>query len=185
MKIPFLALVFLIFLVLTSCNDQKGKVLLTIGVANNSTSNMMLSLTGYKDFLKHDFGWEDKYFLIGHSDAGWDQGQMSAWFIMNAIGLFRMDGGCRANPIYEIGSPLFEEITIDLGGRYGRGKSFTIRANGVSRLNKYVQSASLNGKELNTLLVPGQRATQGWGIAPGNGARTQQKLGAEASSSWQ
>ena len=69
MKIPFLALVFLIFLVLTSCNDQKGKVLLTIGVANNSTSNMMLSLTGYKDFLKHDFGWEDKYFLIGHSDA--------------------------------------------------------------------------------------------------------------------
>jgi len=38
-----------------------------------------------------------------------DQGQMSAWFIMSSIGLFQTDGGCRVEPIYEIGSPLFKK----------------------------------------------------------------------------
>ncbi|MDE3068063.1 MAG: GH92 family glycosyl hydrolase, partial [Verrucomicrobiota bacterium] len=41
-----------------------------------------------------------------------DQGQMSSWFVMSSIGLFEMDGGCRVNPIYEIGSPLYPKITI-------------------------------------------------------------------------
>ena len=106
----------------------------------------------------------ERYYGNGQANAylgDEDQGQMSAWFIMNAIGLFQMDGGCRVNPIYEIGSPLFEEITIDLGERHGRGKSFTIRANGVSRLNKYVQSASLNDKELNTFWFPAEELLKG------------------------
>ena len=46
-----------------------------------------------------------------------DEGQMSAWYIMSAIGLFQTDGGCRAEPIYEIGSPVFEKVVIDLGHR--------------------------------------------------------------------
>ena len=106
----------------------------------------------------------ERYYGNGQANAylgDEDQGQMSAWFIMNAIGLFQMDGGCRVNPIYEIGSPLFEEINIDLGERHGRGKSFTIRANGVSRLNKYVQSASLNDKELNTFWFPAEELLKG------------------------
>jgi predicted alpha-1,2-mannosidase len=77
-----------------------------------------------------------------------DQGQMSAWFIMSAIGLFQMDGGARIDPIYEIGSPIFREVVIDLGNKFGRGKTFTIQANNVSRHNKYIQSAVLNGKNL-------------------------------------
>ena len=77
-----------------------------------------------------------------------DQGQMSAWFIMAAIGLFQTDGGCRVDPIYEIGSPLYKKIEIDLGGRYGRGYKFIIEARNASRLNMYIQSARLNGKLL-------------------------------------
>lgn len=93
----------------------------------------------------------DRYYGFGVANAylgDEDQGQMSAWFIMAALGLFQTDGGTSANPIYEIGSPLFEKVEIDLGGRYGRGKTFTIEAKNTSRKNKFIQKASLNGKPL-------------------------------------
>lgn len=78
-----------------------------------------------------------------------DQGQMSAWFVMASMGLFQVDGGTRSEPIYEIGSPLYEKVEIKLDNRFGRGEKFTIRAKNAGRKNKYVQSATLNGKPLN------------------------------------
>jgi putative alpha-1,2-mannosidase len=36
-----------------------------------------------------------------------DQGQMGSYYVLMAMGLFEMDGGCSQKPIYEIGSPLF------------------------------------------------------------------------------
>ena len=72
----------------------------------------------------------DRYYGFGVSNAylgDEDQGQMSAWFVMSALGLFQTDGGTAMEPVYEIGSPLFERVVIDLGGRYGRGKTFTHR----------------------------------------------------------
>lgn len=93
----------------------------------------------------------DRYYGFGIANAylgDEDQGQMSAWFIMASLGLFQTDGGTRTNPIYEIGSPLFEKIEIDLGNRYGRGKTFTIEARHASRANMFIQRASLNGKKL-------------------------------------
>jgi putative alpha-1,2-mannosidase len=90
-----------------------------------------------------------------------DQGQMSAWFVIAALGLFQTDGGCRVNPIYEIGSPLFEKATIDLGEQYGRGKTFTIEARNVSRLNLYIQSATLNGRPLTSWWFPAREALKG------------------------
>lgn len=90
-----------------------------------------------------------------------DQGQMSAWFIMAAIGLFQTDGGCRVKPIYEIGSPLYERIVIDLGQRYGRGRKFTIEARNVSRNKPYIQSATLNGHPLDTFWFPASELLQG------------------------
>jgi putative alpha-1,2-mannosidase len=74
---------------------------------------------------------------------------MSAWFLMSAIGLFQTDGGCRVEPIYEIGSPRYEKVTIRLHPDYCRGRTLTIVAKNTSRLNKYVQSATFNGKPLN------------------------------------
>lgn len=106
----------------------------------------------------------DKYYGSGIANAylgDEDQGQMSAWFVMAAIGLFQTDGGCRVDPVYEIASPLFEKIVIDLGERYNRGKTFTIEANNVSRKNKYIQSATLNGKGLNTFFFPASELLQG------------------------
>ncbi len=106
----------------------------------------------------------ERYYGYGIANAylgDEDQGQMSAWFIMASLGLFQTDGGCRAEPIYEIGSPLFEKVEIDLGKDYGRGEKFTIEAKNTSRLNKYVQSAKLNGKELNDFKFPSNELLKG------------------------
>lgn len=99
----------------------------------------------------------EKYYGSGVANAylgDEDQGQMSAWFVMAALGLFQTDGGVSTDPIYEIASPLYERVVIDLGERYGRGKTFVIEARNVSRDNKYVQSATLNGKPLKTMWFP-------------------------------
>lgn len=124
----------------------------------------------------------DRYYGYGISNAylgDEDQGQMSAWFIMASIGLFQTDGGCRVNPVYEIGSPLFVKTEIDLGRQYGRGETFIIETKNASRLNKYIQSATLNGKELKDFkfsagellkggtleLIMGKEPNMSWGIS--------------------
>jgi predicted alpha-1,2-mannosidase len=106
----------------------------------------------------------DRYYGYGVANAylgDEDQGQMSAWFIMASLGLFQTDGGCRVDPVYEIGSPIFEKIEIDLGGQFGRGESFVIEARNASRLNKYVQSAQLNGKPLTSFTFPASELLKG------------------------
>lgn len=92
-----------------------------------------------------------RYYGHGTGDAylgDEDQGQMSAWFVMASMGLFQMDGGCRVDPVYELGSPLYPRVTIDLGERFGRGRTFIITARNTSRANRYIQSATLNGEPL-------------------------------------
>lgn len=106
-----------------------------------------------------------------------DQGQMSAWLVMTSIGLFQTDGGARVNPIYEIGSPLFNKIEIDLGQRFGRGKKFTITAKGASRGNMYVQSAVLNGKVLNTFKFPASELLKGGSLVLQMGPEPNKKWG--------
>ncbi len=106
----------------------------------------------------------DNYYGFGVGDAylgDEDQGQMSAWFVMAALGIFQTDGGCRVDPVYEIASPVFKKVVIDLGERYGRGKTFTIEAKNVSRVNKYIQSVLLNGKPLNSFCFPAKELLQG------------------------
>ncbi|GAA4302893.1 GH92 family glycosyl hydrolase [Compostibacter hankyongensis] len=84
---------------------------------------------------------------------GWlgdeDEGQMGAWFVMSAMGLFETDGGASAKPFYEIGSPIFDKITIHLDNKYYSGKTFVIEARNTSDTNRYIQSAILDGKPLN------------------------------------
>lgn len=78
-----------------------------------------------------------------------DEGQMSAWFVMSAMGLFEMDGGTSLNPDYEIGSPLFDKAIIHLDKDYYSGNDFVIETINNSKENRYIQSATLNGKPLN------------------------------------
>ncbi len=74
--------------------------------------------------------------LSGNEDCG----QMSSWYVLSAMGFYSVTP---ALPEYVIGSPVFDEITINLEN----GKQFTIVAKGNSPENIYVQSAKLNGKD--------------------------------------
>ena len=106
----------------------------------------------------------DRYYGYGISNAylgDEDQGQMSSWFVMASLGLFQTDGGTRAEPIYEIASPLFEKVEINLGNKYNRGENFVIEAKNTSFLNQYVQSAKLNGKQLDHFWFPAKELLKG------------------------
>ncbi len=125
----------------------------------------------------------DKYYGIDPV-GGWkgdeDQGQMGSWYVMSSMGLFEMDGGASVNPIYEIGSPQFEKVTINLDPNYYSGGTFTIEAKNVSEKNIYIQSAKLNGKVLNKpwfyhnelvkggnlILKMGNKPNKKWGSDP-------------------
>jgi len=124
--------------------------------------------------------------FYGDSIDAWpgdeDQGQMGAWYVMSAMGLFEMDGGASADPIYEIGSPIFDRITIHLDSNYYPGNTFVIETTNNSATNRYIQSATLNGKPLTKPwfyhrelvqggkleLVMGPQPNKTWGAEPGD-----------------
>lgn len=110
-----------------------------------------------RSILEHYYGYGVSNAYLGDED----QGQMSAWAVMASIGLFQIDGGTKVNPVYEVASPLFEKIEIDLGERYNRGKQFVIEAKGASKRNMYIQKATLNGKELNSFYFPASELLKG------------------------
>ncbi|MCV6628493.1 MAG: GH92 family glycosyl hydrolase [Flavobacteriaceae bacterium] len=68
-----------------------------------------------------------------------DCGQMSAWYVFSSLGFYPVTPG---NNQYIIGSPIVEKATIFLEN----GKQFTVMAKGVSKTNKYIAKAILNGK---------------------------------------
>lgn len=88
-------------------------------------------------------------------------GQMSSWYIMSALGLFQMDGGAGSVPAYELGSPRYPKVTIQLRQKYGRGHSFVIEAKHASKENKYIQSAMLNGNPISGFSIPQAEVLRG------------------------
>ena len=75
--------------------------------------------------------------LSGNEDCG----QMSAWYIMNSIGFYQV---CPGKPVYSIGRPLFDEVTVNLPDN----KQFIVKTVNNSRENKYIEKAVLNGVPL-------------------------------------
>lgn len=76
--------------------------------------------------------------LSGNDDAG----QMSAWYIMSALGFYPV---CPGTTQYIIGSPIFDRAVIHLNGDMYQGKTLEIVAENVSDNNKYIQSVTFNG----------------------------------------
>jgi predicted alpha-1,2-mannosidase len=68
-----------------------------------------------------------------------DQGQMSSWYVISALGLYSV---CPGTDQYVIGSPVFGKAMVSLEN----GKKFTVVANNNSKGYVYIQSATLNGK---------------------------------------
>ncbi len=107
-----------------------------------------------------------------------DCGQMSAWYVLAAIGLHQL---CEGDPRFEVFTPMFDKVTLTLDPKYAKGGTFTITTKNQSPENIYIQSARLNGKPFNrcwlnyteiaaggTLnLVLGPRPNKAWGVEAG------------------
>ncbi|MDG2565824.1 glycoside hydrolase family 92 protein, partial [Vibrio parahaemolyticus] len=74
--------------------------------------------------------------LIGNEDVG----QMSAWYVMSALGFYQVTPG---EASYTIGRPLFDKAVIPVAD----GK-FTITSENNSQESIYVKSVTINGKQL-------------------------------------
>ena len=101
-----------------------------------------------------------------------DGGGMTSFVVFSSLGFYPVTPG---SPSYNIGSPLFANAKITLSN----GKIFEIDAVNASPENKYIQSATLNGKEWNKpwfshddikngaklVLVMGEKPNKAWGSA--------------------
>lgn len=72
-----------------------------------------------------------------------DTGQMSAWYVFSALGFYPVNP---ADGLYAIGAPAFPRAEIALPG----GKTLTVTAENLSDENRYVESVTLNGRQLTT-----------------------------------
>ena len=102
-----------------------------------------------------------------------DGGALCSWYVFSAMGFYPVTPG---SGLYAIGSPFFPKVEIKLPD----GKIFTVKADNVSKKNKYIQSAKLNGEVLNTAwikhsditaggtleFVMGDRPNKDWGTEP-------------------
>lgn len=93
---------------------------------------------------------DEFYGVTGEHGYGYgqdeDQGQLGSWYVLAAMGLFDVQGGVCQRPTYQLGSPQFERIEIDLKGHQDAGRKFVIETKGNGPGQYYVQSATFNGK---------------------------------------
>ncbi len=90
----------------------------------------------YVDQAINEFFHPTKEGLIGNEDVG----QMSAWYLMSAMGFYQVTP---ADPTYTIGRPIFDKVALPVNGG-----EFTITAENNSEENIYVKAATINGKPL-------------------------------------
>nr|WP_295921252.1 GH92 family glycosyl hydrolase [uncultured Dyadobacter sp.] len=98
-----------------------------------------------------DVWFKDNIFGIPGDEDG---GGMTAFVVFSSMGFYPLTPGV---PTYTIGSPVFEKITIDLPN----GKQFKVIAKNCSVVNKYIQSAKMNGQPLNTPTFTHKELTAG------------------------
>jgi predicted alpha-1,2-mannosidase len=88
--------------------------------------------------------------LAGNEDCG----QMSAWYVMSAMGFYAVD------PIsgsYVFGTPLFDEVSIDMG----HGRSFVLEVRRSAATDKYIENITLNGASYNRVWFRHEDLTAG------------------------
>lgn len=104
--------------------------------------------------------------LSGNEDCG----QMSAWYVLSASGMYAVTPGL---DYYVIGTPAFDEVTYTLEN----GNIFTIKAVNLSSDNKYIQSATLNGELYTKSYLQHSAIIDGGELVFKMGPRPSQKFG--------
>lgn len=106
-----------------------------------------------------------------------DQGLMGSLSVLMKIGLFEMNSGAEQRPVVELGSPIFDKITIHLDPAYYKGKSLVIEVKNNKPENYYIQSAKLNGKPLLKQWIFHNELTKGGKLVLEMGPSPNQKWG--------
>ncbi len=93
-------------------------------------------------------------FDAGGLDGDDDCGQMSAWLLFTAMGIYPVNP---ASGDYMIGSPLYKSFSL----RLGNGKTFRVEAENNSEENVYIQSATIDGKPLEIPVITWEQIQSG------------------------
>lgn len=105
-----------------------------------------------------------------------DQGLMGSLAAVMKMGLFEMKSGNEQNPQLELGSPIFEKVTINLNQDYFSGDKIEIIAANNSLRRRYIQSATLNGKPQSSQFLNFKELVKG--------AKLELQMGAAPNSKW-
>lgn len=87
-----------------------------------------------------------------------DLGEMSAWYVMSALGIYPYAAG---SPNYVLTAPLLPSAVIHLNTAYTTGSAITIAAPGANANTQYVQSLTDNGVQLNKAWISHTALTSG------------------------
>jgi predicted alpha-1,2-mannosidase len=101
-----------------------------------------------------------------------DMGSLSSWYVLSAMGFYPVTPG---EAMYVIGSPLFGKAILDCGN----GKTFIIEAQNNSTTNKYIQSATLNGKPISKTWLSQKEITDGGTLVFKMGPEPNKKWGSK------
>jgi predicted alpha-1,2-mannosidase len=116
-----------------------------------------------------DTWFKDNIFGIPGDEDG---GGMSAFVVFSSMGFYPVTPGL---PVYTIGSPLFSKISIKLTN----GKQFTLTARNCSVVNKYIQRATFNGRELTAPWFTHEQLMNGGSLVLEMGPKPNKQWGVE------
>ena len=105
-----------------------------------------------------------------------DQGQLGAWYVMSALGLFDVKGLTEIYPKFQIGAPLFDKVIVRLNKDYYPGEKFVIEAKKQAVGDCYLQDISLNNRPQDTVQLPFSEVVKGGKLVLGLGASPNEEL---------
>ena len=105
-----------------------------------------------------------------------DRGQLGAWYVMSALGLFDVKGLTEIDPKFQIGAPLFDKVTVRLNKDYYPGEKFVIEAKKQAVGDCYLQDISLNNRPQDTVQLPFSEVVKGGKLVLGLGASPNEEL---------
>ena len=103
----------------------------------------------YLDFIMRNFYTNLPDGIIGNEDCG----QMSAWYVLSAIGLYQV---CPGIPVYALGRPIVNKATLPM-----QNGTLEILAHNNAAANKYVKEVKWNGKPLDKPFITHTELIQG------------------------
>ncbi len=90
-----------------------------------------------------------------------DQGLMGSLAVLMKIGLFQMNSGSEENPQYQLGSPIFDKVTIHLNPDFYAGKTFAVITENNKSENVFVREVLFNDEPIKDLAITHHQITNG------------------------